>query len=46
MWGLSAIHILSGEQEQIVGFDSEAEAKEWLANKACAAWLKTRGYVH
>ena len=45
-WGLVATHALSGQQEHIVGFHSETEAKEWLASKGCKAWLKTGGYVN
>jgi hypothetical protein len=45
-WGLVATHALSGQQEHIVGFHSETEAKEWLASKGCEAWLKTRGYLN
>jgi hypothetical protein len=44
-WGLVATHALSGQQEQIVGFHTETEAKEWLASKGYRAWLRTRGYV-
>jgi hypothetical protein len=33
-----------GMQEQIPGFHSEAEAKEWLASK-CQTWLRARGYA-
>ncbi len=45
-WGLVARHALSGQQEHIIGFHSETEAKEWLASKGCKAWLKTRGYLN
>jgi hypothetical protein len=31
-WGLVATHALSGQQEHIVGFHTETEAKEWLAS--------------
>jgi hypothetical protein len=44
-WGLVATHALSGQQEHIVGFHTETEAKEWLASKGYRAWLRTRGYV-
>ena len=43
-WALVATHALSGQQEHVIGFHSETEAKEWLASKGCKAWLKTRGY--
>ena len=46
VWALLATHLLSGQQEHIVGFHNEVEAKEWLAGKGCTAWLRTRGYVH
>jgi len=45
-WALVARHALSGQQEHIIGFHSEEEAKEWLASKGCKAWLKTRGYLN
>jgi hypothetical protein len=45
VWGLVATHGLSGQQEHVLGFHSEAEAKEWIAGRGCAAWLKTRGYI-
>jgi hypothetical protein len=45
-WALVATHSLSGQQEQVIGFHSETEAKEWLASKGCKAWLKTRGYAN
>jgi hypothetical protein len=45
-WGLVATHALSGQQEHIVGFHTETEAKEWIASKGCKAWLRTRGYVN
>jgi len=44
-WGLVATRALSGQQENIVGFHTETEAKEWLASKGYRAWLRTRGYV-
>jgi len=45
-WALVATHALSRQQEHVIGFHSETEAKEWLASKGCKAWLKTRGYVN
>ena len=45
-WCLVATHALSGQQEHIIGFHTETEAKEWLASKGYQAWLKTRGYAH
>ena len=45
-WALVATHALSGQREQVIGFYSETEAKEWLASKGCKAWLKTRGYAN
>lgn len=44
VWCLVATHALSGQQEHIVGFHNEVEAKEWLASKGCGAWLRSRGY--
>jgi len=44
-WGLVATRALSGQQENIVGFHTETEAKEWFASKGYGAWLRTRGYV-
>jgi hypothetical protein len=46
VWGLVATHALSGQQEHIIGFHSETEAREWLASEGCKAWLRTRGYVN
>jgi len=43
---IAATHALSGQQEQVIDFHSETEAKEWLASKGCKAWLKTRGYAN
>jgi hypothetical protein len=42
-WHLIATHP-SGQQEHISGFHTAAEALEWLSSKACAAWLRARGY--
>jgi len=44
-WGLVATRALSGRQENIVGFHTETEAKEWFASKGYGARLRTRGYV-
>ena len=44
-WGLVATRALSGQQENIVGFHTETEAKEWFASKGYGARLRTRGYV-
>ena len=44
VWAIVATHP-SGQQEHIVGFHSEAEAKEWRVGVGCEAWLRTRGYV-
>jgi hypothetical protein len=44
LWVIVATHP-SGQQEHIVGFHSEVEAKEWRASRSCSAWLRTRGYV-
>ena len=35
----------SGLQEHIIGFKTQAEATEWLANGRRQAWLKARGYA-
>jgi len=45
VWALVATHALSGQEEHVVGFHTEAEAKEWLDSRGCAAWLRARGYV-
>jgi hypothetical protein len=34
----------SGRREHVTGFRNAADAKEWLADKGCQAWLKARGY--
>jgi hypothetical protein len=34
----------SGQQEDISGFHTAAEATEWFTSDACAAWLRARGY--
>jgi hypothetical protein len=44
LWVVVATHP-SGQQEHIVGFHTEVEAKEWRASRSCSAWLRTRGYV-
>jgi len=44
VWAVVATHP-SGQQEHIVGFHSEAEAKEWRVGVGCEAWLRTRGYA-
>jgi hypothetical protein len=33
----------SGQQEEIVGFHSEAEAQEWRTSNGLRAWFRTRG---
>ena len=43
-WALLAVHGLSGQQEDVVGFHCPEEAIEWLASNGCEAWLRTRGY--
>ena len=44
LWAVVATHP-SGQQEHIVGFHTEAEAREWRASHSCEAWLRTRGYA-
>jgi hypothetical protein len=44
VWAVVATHP-SGQQEHIIGFHSEAEAKEWRVGVGCEAWLRTRGYA-
>jgi len=44
LWAVVATHP-SGQQEHIVGFHTEAEAREWRASVGCEAWLRTRGYA-
>jgi hypothetical protein len=34
-----------GMQEHIPGFQSEAEAEQWLSGKGRLTWLKARGYA-
>lgn len=44
-WCVVATHP-SGQQEDVAGFHSEAEAEEWLAgSRGLRAWLKSRGYT-
>jgi hypothetical protein len=44
-WYIVATHP-SGQQEDVTGFHSEAEAEEWLAgSRGLMAWLKSRGYT-
>ena len=43
IWAWIATHP-SGQQEEIVGFHSEAEAREWRASNGLRAWFRTRGY--
>ncbi len=44
VWTIVATHP-SGQQEHIIGFHSEAEAKKWRVSVGCEAWLRTRGYA-
>ena len=44
VWALIATHP-SGQQEDIIGFHTEAEAKEWRAGHGLRAWFRTRGYA-
>ena len=44
LWDVVPTHP-SGQQEHIVGFHTEAEAREWRASHSCEAWLRTRGYA-
>ena len=44
VWTIVATH-RSGQQEHIIGFHSEAEAKKWRVSVGCEAWLRTRGYA-
>jgi hypothetical protein len=37
-------HHPSGQQEDVIGFHTEKEAKEWRKSNGCRAWLRTRGY--
>jgi hypothetical protein len=34
----------SGHPEEITGFESEAEARAWIAGDGAKAWLRSRGY--
>ena len=43
VWALIATHP-SGQQEDVIGFHTEEEAKEWQKSNGCRAWLRTRGY--
>ena len=43
VWALIATHP-SGQQEDVIGFHTEKEAKEWRKSNGCRAWLRTRGY--
>jgi hypothetical protein len=43
-WLIVATHP-SGQQEHILGFHSEDEAKRWLeGSRGLRSWFKTRGY--
>ena len=33
VWGIVATHGLSGQQEHVLGFHNEVEAKEWLGHQ-------------
>jgi hypothetical protein len=44
VWTWIATHP-SGQQEEIVGFHSEAEAREWRTSNGLRAWFRTRGYL-
>jgi hypothetical protein len=44
VWALIATHP-SGEQEDVIGFHTEEEAKEWRKSNGCRAWLRTRSYL-
>jgi hypothetical protein len=43
-WALLAVHGLSGQREDVVGFHCAEEAIEWLGSNGCQAWLRARGY--
>jgi hypothetical protein len=34
----------SGHREQITGFKTEAEAREWINGDGAKTWLRGRGY--
>jgi hypothetical protein len=44
VWAWIAIHP-SGQQEEIWGFHSPQEAREWRAGNGLRAWDRTRGYL-
>lgn len=35
----------SGQKEDVIGFHTEEEAKEWRKSNRCRAWLRTRGHA-
>jgi hypothetical protein len=42
-WHVKAIWP-SGQPEEITGFKTEAEAREWINGDGAKAWLRGRGY--
>jgi hypothetical protein len=44
VWALIATHP-SGQQEDVIGFHTEEEAKRWRKSNGYRAWLRTRGYL-
>ncbi len=42
-WHVKAIWP-SGHPEEITGFKTEAEAREWINGDGAKAWLRGRGY--
>jgi len=42
-WHVKAIWP-SGHLEKITGFNTEAEAREWIVGDGAKAWLRGRGY--
>jgi hypothetical protein len=43
VWALIATHP-NGQQEDVIGFHTEEEAKKWRKSNGYRAWLRTRGY--
>jgi hypothetical protein len=44
VWALIATHP-SGQQEDVIGFHTEEEARQWRKSNGYRAWLRTRGYL-
>ncbi len=43
-WGFR-MTLPNGEPDLVSGFESEADARAWLASPHCDNWLQTRGYT-